>query len=77
MSEKDCGSAFPYHHTFVDERGQLIDSHCKGLSVRDWFARMALLGMVGQYFEWTDRSPEKVAKACYEFADAMDKERNA
>jgi len=67
MSKEDGGAAFP-HRDWFDEKPD-----CTGMSLRDWFAGMALQGLVTE-----NRSSfgfEVITKEAYQFADAMIKER--
>lgn len=65
----DGGPAFPWHQT-VDNQDNL------GMSLRDWFAGMALCGILGciREFEGGDNKFGR-AKVAYEHADAMLKAR--
>ena len=67
----DGGPAFP-------QGTDSNDSTATGMSLRDWFAGKALVGMMSADPEWarlcrTDRpsSAEDFAKCAYEQADAM------
>jgi hypothetical protein len=66
----DGGPAFPY-----DERCQRSGEICgqfKGMTLRDWFAGMALQGIVANPdFKVAFCSPLNDAKNCYALADAM------
>ena len=73
MSNKDIAKeympAFPV--TFPNDDGKLMTM--VGMSLRDWFAGMALMGMAGDcslHDTW-----EIYALKAYMFADAMLKER--
>ncbi len=70
-ADKTGGPAFPSKGLAVatDDRAQDRD----GMTLRDWFAGQALLGMVG-----SDGEPvgfNAVASQCYKYADAMLVER--
>lgn len=73
-SIKDGGAAFPCATT---DR-----CHDSGMSLRDWFAGMALQGMISSS-PICDRTDKKAvnkpewARQAYKFADAMINERNA
>jgi len=60
----DGGPAFPEHHYFDPGRGQYgmhmtaSDVGCGGMSLRDWFAGMALQGILA-----SNREFESVEKA--------------
>ena len=63
--KNDGGPAFPR---------TLLLSECRGMSLRDWYAGQALRSLSN----WSDsknNAQEAVAKACYDYADAMLKER--
>lgn len=81
---KDGGPAFPGEdRTVVFETGH---EHCarkifsginKGMTLRDWFAGMAMQGQLasqseseGHYSDWS-----KLAVVCFEISDAMLKHR--
>ena len=76
MSEKididDGGGAFPAIRTSraYDEGGSLYPDiyAAGGMSLRDWFAGMALQKLLGEPCLTTDA---KIAKSAYEQADAM------
>lgn len=60
----DGGPAFP----MVNELGVI---HHSGMSLRDWYAGMALWGQLGR----VGFSPDAAAKFAYDYADAMLVER--
>lgn len=74
-SQKDGGPAFPIPDTY-HPNGQ-IEYGANGMSLRDWFAGMALQGILA----WpgddqrgnahSNASPDVVAWTSYNFADAM------
>lgn len=78
MSSKidDGGTAFPTIHGYVDSFGSLKQKST-GLSLRDWFAGQALIGLMsypGDEFSgnWHNNSSSQgVATRCYDLADAM------
>lgn len=79
MSTNDGGQAFPLSgYTIdlgIDDDGEPIIGHGKpmpGMSLRDWFAGMAL---ATDCVEYADSDMESVAKRAYEVADAMIAER--
>lgn len=41
----------------------VMSGHGQGMTLRDWFAGQALIGLTG--------SPHRAAEAAYEYADAM------
>lgn len=68
----DGGPAFPYGEKNITER------YSEGMSLRDWFAGMALQGMVGPTLADAARQrvkpesvPPKLAEGAYAIADAM------
>ncbi len=80
----DGGPAFPEHHYFDPGRGQYgmhmtaSDVGCGGMSLRDWFAGMALQGILAcsREFPSVEKAPEGTSKhqrarIAYEHADAM------
>ena len=77
----DGGPAFPikinHLHHIADESGKTIATASQdlgtypGMSLRDWFAGMALQGA---FLEMSSES--KIAKSCYLLADAMIAARN-
>lgn len=72
MCDKDGGAAFPWN-------GQHVWKPEKGMSLRDWYAGMALRAQVSTFSIHCDEKEtwsEKLAKSCYEIADAMIKERS-
>ena len=75
MSE-DGGSAFPVVG-FDTRGGQGFDSiYSNGMSLRDWFAGMALQGLVNAALgNGAKISAQDYANTSYELADAMLKER--
>ena len=71
MSEKpidDGGPAFPVH---LDDFRDAVGHPLPGMSLRDWFAGMALTNA----FTHEDALTDKVAGWAYELADAMLAER--
>jgi hypothetical protein len=71
--EQSGGAAFPrvYHQGWQE-------AHF-GMSLRDYFAAKALQGLTSatnSQGDWTCGAPESVAKAAYDFADAMLKARS-
>ena len=71
MNRKDGGPAFP-QHIFETRDGAMQASYDApdgaGMSLRDYFAGQALVGMV-QF--WGNSSSPELAKRAYEVADAM------
>jgi len=64
----DGGPAYPVHPAMDNERLQ-------GMSLRDWFAGMALQGTLGALGENDYLKAAFVARAAYAYADAMLKAR--
>jgi hypothetical protein len=48
----------------------------KGMSLRDWFAGQALAGYIASIPIEREVPDARIAKSCYETADAMIKERD-
>lgn len=77
MKRKDGGTAFPTPvHRGMHDRDPVYDP---GMSLRDWFAGMALQGMIAAYWEG-ERGPnadesKTMTRGAYQFADAMLRER--
>ena len=75
---KDGGPAFPEHHYFDPSRGmygmhiKASDIGCGGMSLRDWYAGMALSGFAGRV-AMTAADTLDVARLgmFHEIADAM------
>lgn len=68
---KDGGPAFPGDDGWTD-RG----THYHGMSLRDWFAGMALQGAMPSYRRGDcEVDMQALAKTCYKFADAFLEER--
>lgn len=68
MENNDGGTAFPGKSFERDEYGE--ERYLPGMSLRDWFAGMALQGLLVKSREFLD-----VVNHAYKFADAMLKER--
>ena len=81
---KDCGPAFPqdYEHTkaaiLTHQAGEISAEqllHCarqlRGMTLRDYFAAEAM-----QNYMRDDCTPDAIARAAYEMADAMLKARS-
>ena len=62
----DGGPAFPSKFT-TDEHGTPVTAWVKGMSLRDWFAGQALVGMLAG--RTTSLDPNVVGACAYEFAD--------
>ncbi len=82
MKTNDGGPAFPCEYEDVKSPypRTIVQT---GLSVRDWFAGMALQGMISDTIATIGGEPitpenavELISARSYEYADAMLKERN-
>lgn len=79
MRKPDGGPAFPVP---VREEERWEFGYPDGMTLRDWFAGQALAGGLsycgdGQRGSWhNNANPETVARLCYDYADAMLKERD-
>ena len=64
MSKRDGGPAFPLQdaNTFTLNTG---------MSLRDWFAGMALQGALAGRRTWPTDAEDVLAEKCYKIADAM------
>ena len=74
MKDKEIESAFP-HEAVYDFKGDKIVIASPGMSLRDWFAGMALQGLLASIapVQGTDKNGllKGTAIRCYEYADAM------
>ena len=70
MSAKDGGPAFPVVSKDIGYHAE-IKQLATGMSLRDYFAAQALGALCG----WGP-DKQKLARGCYEFADAMLQERD-
>ena len=76
MSDKTGGPAFPCHGVEYTMNGQQLrtEGTWPGMSLRDWFAGMALQGILTceQVHVTTNQSSNEELSSCaYELADAM------
>ena len=69
----DGGSAFP-HPGYHGIDGKFVDVPHQGMTLRDWFAGMALQGFAA-HPDNNDWTREEVARDSYGWADAMLAER--
>lgn len=69
---KDGGPAFPASQ-YMDSFGQIYTSEPTGMSLRDWFAGLAMQGFLSQQVIWEDR---ECAARAYKVANAMIAERD-
>lgn len=65
----DGGPAFP-HQPAVDANGGYILYGDCGMTLRDWFAGQALIGLT-VHNDFGARSDEEIAGGAYAYADAM------
>ncbi len=73
------GPAFPRQHTIADADSPFFKYGSSGMSLRDWFAGMALQGIVSNYvkrLDAGDSDADRWAEECYCIADAMIAERD-
>lgn len=78
MREKinDGGSAFPHDDSKEYKNGIRQFYASKGMTLRDWFAGMALQGMFASDRNcWDNESREIIGEMAYAAADAMIEER--
>lgn len=66
----DGGPAFP-RDTKWNLDGSVSQSGSKGMSLRDWFAGMALSGILNNSNAFANMGDKDVAENCYRAADAM------
>ena len=73
MKKNDGGPAFPELQEIRFGSSTHVDhiAHYPGMSLRDWFAGMALISIIPQ-----NRLNEYMCGTAYEMADAMLKERS-
>jgi hypothetical protein len=77
------GSAFPHKQINLDAVGFQHIPASAGMSLRDWFAGMALQGFIANgsldeicnQFETADVVEQKLSEFCFNLADAMIEER--
>ena len=62
----DLPSAFPWMHK---------DITCTGMTLRDYFAAKAMVGLLNCYHNPKEFTEQKLAEQSYEVADAMIKAR--
>lgn len=70
-TQEDGGNAFPFQPR--DGTGYPCAEHSPGLSIRDWFAGMALQGLLAHIIgvEGANGRTSKYAERAYDYADAM------
>lgn len=75
MSKKDNGGpAFPVAPTIIGPNGELSHAQFEGMSLRDWFAGMALCGIQSNPGN-NEQKYDRDAELAYATADAMLAER--
>ena len=72
--QKDGGSVFPMIDSDVNTAGERYFFPAGGMSLRDWFAGMALAGSMADS-EAVFENGKAIASFCYRVADAMIEER--
>lgn len=79
MAINDGGPAFPATTVHVLADGQVMRFEGPGMSLRDWFAGMALQGMIASHgtahSAWDTVAPDANASLAYTIANAMLRER--
>lgn len=75
MSMNDGGSAFPRNgFTYMDSHGLTrVHDNSEGMSLRDWFAGQALIGLLANHH--SDGDYDTTPISAYRMADAMLAER--
>jgi len=68
VAPADGGPAFPVLSDYAPN-GQLVAGGTYGMSLQDWFAGMALQGILST--GWGRENPVAAASLAYEHADAM------
>lgn len=68
------GPAFPFP-SGPEPRVDMYHDRWEGMSLRDWFAGMALQGMLASWPEGVDLKEGTAAVLAYKFSDAMLAER--
>lgn len=66
----DGGAAFPCE-TYGLRNGKETTIPTNGMSLRDWFAGQALIGIMSNYTTAIGATDADVARAAYDYADAM------
>ena len=76
MANNNGGQAFPKSYAYLNpEIGRAELRSENGMSLRDWFAGQALVGIVTNQIERQIIDCNIIAGIAYNFADAMLKER--
>lgn len=74
MTKETGGSAFP-HDAWRPQQSMIYDPVSSGMSLRDWFAGMALQGLNANPNVWEELLEHEIIEISYRRADAMLKER--
>lgn len=76
-TSKDGGLAFPLDTRKLESDGLTTGTVYHGMSLRDWFAGMALQGFLAMCSDPNANAPKReiAAATAYRYADAMLKER--
>jgi hypothetical protein len=75
MRKDDGGPAFPTNEMrFNANVDSFVNEDCPGMTLRDWFAGKALVGMLAD--TETEGTAKDFARRSYEMADAMITERS-
>lgn len=70
MEKNDGGPAFPSEERYKEGDEWFVRQH-PGMSLRDWFAGQALIGMFAAGIHMITMDDNKIAKSAYVMADAM------
>jgi hypothetical protein len=61
---------------FPNVHNPLTGTQESGMTLRDYFAAMALTHFAGKNIDWTPEIEENIAKGAYQIADAMMRARD-
>ena len=78
MNKNDGGPAFPTMGLGYDKEGKAVEVRYEGMSLRDWFAGMAISGILGAPAQKSlslEEAINRFSEASYALADAMLQER--
>ena len=73
--KNDGGAAFPNPHTIADANDPFFKPGERGMTLRDWFAGMALQALITAR-EPEGGTPHQIAIDAYDYADKMLREKN-